>query len=357
MKSSTLWRGALALSALLWMSPTLGCDDGGGGGDTTADAPDAAVVDAGSPDSAPPEGAPPDASLPDMSPPPSYARPGPRVPLGEPLGGGLRLSRWLVRHDGVFYTVTGDGWLYRAEVGGDAAWLGRDLPVNARLLSTGEQLLAVGDTGFFDARTAAPVLEGRQGIVVTSVQRAEGGWYWLESSGGGQVVRLATFDGAPEVLASDLGPVTALAVGERLWVGLGGDEPRAILALPLAGGEATRVAESRFVPSEMVLLGDHLYALMLTGAGWLERLPLDAGVGAQLERLGYAPRGSGHLHAQGEALLWKTSTSVQRWAEGDAAPKAIFTTTRPGALWVEDEALFWVDDWSGKLMRGEASQR
>ncbi|MCB9524924.1 MAG: hypothetical protein H6702_16310 [Myxococcales bacterium] len=318
--SRTALRHALCLLVLL-----AGCDDG--------PAPESAVPDAGPADTGPEDAALPDADLRS-----DFGLPAP--PADEVLGDRLSDVRQLVPDGEGVLALTGTGSLYRVTEAG-AELLRRDLPEDARLVPTPDgpwvASAAAGVLSLAGARHA-PAATGLRGAVF-----AHGAVWWLDDEEGGRLRHLPYPEGPAVTWAANLGAASMVypMAPDQALVGVGGDEPRTLLRVTAAGG--VQLETSRFIPTEAAALAGTPHLLMLTGAGWLERLGP-----AALERLAYAGRGSGDLQAVDGALWWRASNGIHRYAPGEGVITVV-PGVQPAALLVHAGRVWWADPWKQEV--------
>ena len=300
------------------------------------------VIDA-SPDAITPDGMIPDAAVPDAQRPDAYhfARPGPRpiapTVLGDRLDGISDLA-----HDGdQILALTRTGKLYALDGMGGQREVRDDLPNDARLLASSAGVLVIHEGGIL------PVVDGPT-IEVSSVRRViatDTALFWVDPAEGGRVARYPLPNGPLETVAAELGPVSAVwpKSDGTFLVGVGGDEPRRVITLA-ANGTLVNTIESRFIPEFFTELDGAVYAHMMTGAGWLERVEPN-----RMRRLAYVGRGAGDLRAVDGALWWHTNAAIVRAVPGEP-PTAIRMGVHPTALLVEPNRIIWASSWRQQVL-------
>ncbi len=310
-----------------------GCDDGASG------TVDAAIVDARADEgTGPVDAGGADAGF-------RYVRPGPRLATPEILARDVTDVAQLVRWEGRLLAMTPDGWLYRIADGERRAIRRGDLPPRARLVTSAYGLLVASETGGIEPLEGdGPRVEASAGL--RAVQAHDGALWWLDDAEGGRLARFELPAGPTSSVAVGLGPATAFSVADDggAVVGIGGDEPRTLVAVS-PGGDVAGLVNSRFVPQALVRSGGAVMALMTTGAGWVERL--DEG---GLARLGYAPRGSADFRAFGGWVWWRTNAGVYRLRPPDGAPESVRAGVAPSAIWIDADGIFWADAWKREVL-------
>ena len=323
------------LSLLLVVSGAVGCDDTPV--EPVVDASvDAAALDLG------PDGAVADAGVPDVGPDAHvFSRPGPRAVTPQVLGQRLGAVSDLARDGDEILALTRTGWLYALDGQGGQRVLRQDLPESGRLLATSAGVLVVHAEGITPVTTGPSVeVLGAHRVVAT-----EDALVWVDAGEDGRVVRYGLPDGPLQTVAAGLGAVSAVwpHPDGTITVGVGGEEPRQILTLA-ADGTVTATVESRFVPEFFAALNGDLYAHMMTGAGWLERVTPD-----RLWRLAYVGRGFGDLQAFDGALWWHTNAAIVRAVPGEP-PEAVRMGINPAALLVEADQVIWASPWREQVL-------